>query len=88
MQPKVQLAQRVDDAKTGGGSNFGREEAVPLLAQRIAQYPTASKKVLAMYYHENMRFPDIAKCLGATESEIHRIHAQTVASIQLLLANN
>ena len=56
-----------------------REEVVSLLAK----LPPKSKKVLAMYYHENMRLQDIATCLGVTESEVREIHAQAVESIHL-----
>ena len=62
--------------------DLGRQEVVSLLAQ----LPPASRKVLAMFYHENMRSVDIAACLGLTESEICKIHAQAVGSIHLLLA--
>jgi len=31
-----------------------RKEMLPLLAQHIAQLPLASKKLLAMYYYENL----------------------------------
>jgi DNA-directed RNA polymerase specialized sigma subunit len=65
-------------------SDLRREKGVSLLAQ----LPPAWKKVLALYYHENLRLLDIAACLGVTESEIRKIHAQTVASVHLLLAKS
>lgn len=39
---------------------FERKEVLPLLAQRIAQLPLASKKLLAMYYYDNL--PNIRDC--------------------------
>ena len=65
-------------------SDLRREKVVSLLAQ----LPPAWKRVLALYYHENMQLLDIAACLGVTESEIREINAQTVASIHLLLAKS
>ena len=41
-----------------------------MLAQRIAQLPEMPKKVLALYYYENLRLADIAACFGLTESRI------------------
>jgi RNA polymerase sigma factor for flagellar operon FliA len=82
MHPIVEHPKLVRSANKRGESDLVREEVLSLVAQRIVQLPSASKKVLAMYYHENMPLLDIAACLGVTESEICQIQAQTVASIQ------
>jgi RNA polymerase sigma factor for flagellar operon FliA len=49
-----------------------------LLTQRIAQLSRIPKKVLAMYYYENLQPTEIAAGLGLTENEIELILAQTV----------
>src|SRR6516165_186863 len=64
-----------------------RKEIPSLLAQRMAQMPAVQKKVLAMYYYENMRLSDIAACFGLTESRICQIHTQAVASLRTYLTN-
>jgi RNA polymerase sigma factor for flagellar operon FliA len=64
-----------------------RKEILSLLAQRMAQMPATPKKVLAMYYYENMRLSDIAACFGLTESRICQIHTQAVASLKTYLTN-
>jgi len=56
-----------------------RKEIISLLAQRIAQLPELQKKVLAMYYYENMQLSKIAAISGTTESQIRQIRAQAVA---------
>jgi DNA-directed RNA polymerase specialized sigma subunit len=53
------------------------------VASLLAKLPPESKKILAMYYHENMRLLDIATCLGFTESDVRRIHAQSLESLHL-----
>jgi DNA-directed RNA polymerase specialized sigma subunit len=60
---------------------LGRDEALSLLTQWIAQLPPWPKKVLAMHCHEHLRLSEIAACIGVTESLICQIHAQTVASL-------
>jgi RNA polymerase sigma factor FliA len=55
-----------------------RKEILSLLAQRMAELPDMPKKVLAMYYYENMRLSEIAACFGLTESRICQIHTQTI----------
>jgi DNA-directed RNA polymerase specialized sigma24 family protein len=81
MHPIAEHGELVEPAQKCGVSEPRREEVVSLLAK----LPLTSKKVLAMYYHENMRLLDIATCLGVTESEIREIHAQAVESIHLLM---
>jgi RNA polymerase sigma factor FliA len=63
-----------------------RKEVLFLLAQRMAKLPEVQKKVLAMYYHENMKLSEIAKCFGLTESRICQIHTQTVGVLRKYLA--
>jgi RNA polymerase sigma factor for flagellar operon FliA len=55
-----------------------RNRVLMLLVRRIAQLPRIPKKVLAMYYHENLRPAEIATGLGLTENEIELICTQTV----------
>jgi RNA polymerase sigma factor FliA len=59
-----------------------RKDILALLARRMAKLPAVPRKVLAMYYHENMRPLDIANRLGLAESRIRQIHLETVASLR------
>jgi len=64
-----------------------RKEVLSLLAQRMAKLSDVQKKVLAMYYYENMKLSEIASCFGLTESRICQIHTQTVGVLRNHLAN-
>ena len=64
-----------------------RKEVLSLLAQRMEQLPPVPKKILAMYYYENMRLSEIAACFGLTESRICQIHTQTVGLLRNYLVN-
>ena len=64
-----------------------RKEVLSLLAQRMTKLPVIQKKVLAMYYYENMKLSEIAACFGLTESRICQIHTQTVGVLRTYLAN-
>jgi len=59
-----------------------RKEVLSLLAQRMAELPDIPKKVLAMYYFENMRLSEIAACFGLTESRICQIHTRTIGLLR------
>ena len=54
-----------------------RNKILKLLTQRIAQLPRIPKKVLALYYYEKLRPPEISTGLGLTENEIELIRVQT-----------
>ena len=74
-----------DDNDVTGRDNLEKAELVQLLTQRIAELPDIPKKILAMYYFENMRLAEIAEVFGLTESRICQIHAQTILGLRAYL---
>jgi RNA polymerase sigma factor for flagellar operon FliA len=71
-----------DDFCTLAPDSLDRKEVLSLLAQRMAELPDTPKKVLAMYYHENMRLSEIAACFKLTESRICQIHTHTIGLLR------
>jgi hypothetical protein len=59
-----------------------RKELLKLLAGRIGQLPEVSKKVLAAYYFNGLRFADIAACFNLTELRICEIHTQAIGELR------
>jgi len=74
-----------DDAAASASEVVERKEMVALLVERIGQLPEVQKKVLAMYYYENLRLADIAAAFGLTESRICQIHTQAVKELRAYL---
>ena len=74
-----------DDNDVTGRDNLEKAELLQLLSQRIAELPDIPKKILAMYYFENMRLAEIATVFGLTESRICQIHAQTILGLRAYL---
>jgi RNA polymerase sigma factor for flagellar operon FliA len=62
-----------------------RREVSGLIAERLKQLPEMQRKVLALYYYEDMRLREIAEVFGLTESRICQIHAQAIMSIKSYL---
>ncbi len=62
-----------------------RREVARLISERLQQLPEMQRKVLALYYFEDMRLREIAEAFGLTESRICQIHAQAIASIKTYL---
>jgi RNA polymerase sigma factor FliA len=71
-----------DDADKTGRDNLEKAEVLQLLTQKISELPDIPKKILAMYYFENMRLAEIAEVFDLTESRICQIHAQTILSLR------
>jgi RNA polymerase sigma factor for flagellar operon FliA len=67
------------------GDPLQRKRDILLLAQRLGQLPRVQKKVLAMYYYENLQPAEIASYLGLTEHGIELILSQTVRLLQTKL---
>jgi RNA polymerase sigma factor for flagellar operon FliA len=61
------------------------EELLQQVARRIQQLPDMPRKILAMYYFENMRLAEIAAVFGLTESRICQIHSHTVLLLRASL---
>ena len=77
-----------DDSCIPAVDVLDRKEVLALLAQRMAELPDTPKKVLAMYYYENMRLAEIAACFRVSESRICQIHTQTIGLLREYLVKN
>lgn len=60
-----------------------QKEAILLLAQCIDQLPRLQKKILAMYYFENLPLAEIASCLGLSKLRTCQILIETSAKLFL-----
>jgi len=71
-----------DDNDTTGRDRMEKQEMLKLMAARIAELPETPRKILAMYYFEDMRLAEIAAVFGLTESRICQIHTQTILGLR------
>lgn len=62
-----------------------RREVTAIIAKRITQLPEMQRKVLALYYFEDLRLREIAEAFGVTESRICQIHSQAILAIRAFL---
>lgn len=62
-----------------------RRELAGVVAERLEQLPEMQRKVLALYYFEDMRLREIAEAFGVTESRICQIHSQAILAIRNFL---
>jgi RNA polymerase sigma factor for flagellar operon FliA len=63
-----------------------RRELIELINHRLEQLPAVQRKVLALYYFEDLRLKEIAVIFGLTESRICQIHAQAILALRSFVA--
>ena len=71
-----------DESDVSVRDRMEKDELMKLVSQRIEELPDIPKKILSMYYFENMRLAEIATVFSLTESRICQIHAQTVLGLR------
>ncbi len=74
-----------DETQTNPLEGTVRREVAAIIAQRITQLPDMQRKVLALYYFEDLRLREIAEAFGVTESRICQIHSQAILAIRSFL---
>jgi RNA polymerase sigma factor FliA len=62
-----------------------RNELKAIIFQRLKELPEKQRKVMALYYGEDLNLREIAEVLGLTESRICQIHSQAILSIRSYL---
>jgi RNA polymerase sigma factor for flagellar operon FliA len=74
-----------DESQINPGDAAAKRELSRLIEARLQQLPEMQRKVLALYYFEDLRLREIAEAFGVTESRICQVHAQAILAIKALL---
>jgi RNA polymerase sigma factor for flagellar operon FliA len=74
-----------DENDTTGRENLEKAELLEILTQRISELPDMHKKILTMYYFENLRLAEIAAAFRLTESRICQIHAHIILGLRAFI---
>lgn len=74
-----------DGAEEGPMEETSKRELKQIILARLKDLPDMQRKVLALYYGEDLRLREIAEAFGVTESRICQIHAQAILSIRAYL---
>ena len=77
------LLQFVSDAEQDWPSNlFERSELEKLLASAISKMPDVERKVLALYYHEELTLREIASIMDLHESRVSQLKSQAILRLR------
>jgi RNA polymerase sigma factor for flagellar operon FliA len=80
--PVSQYESLADQRQESPMDGAFRREVARLIAQRLKELPEMQRKVLALYYFEDLRLREIAEIFGLTESRICQIHGQAILNIK------
>jgi RNA polymerase sigma factor FliA len=61
---------------------ISQRELKHVILERLKALPEMQRKVLALYYGEELHLREIAEVVGLTESRICQIHAQAILSVR------
>lgn len=74
-----------DEGQPDPSETASNHELSEVIGQRLEQLPEMQRKVLALYYFEDMRLREIAEVFNVTESRICQIHSQAILAIKSYL---
>jgi RNA polymerase sigma factor FliA len=74
-----------DDSQVNPEERTALRELTQMIQKRLHQLPEVQRKVLGLYYFEDLRLREIAEAFGVTESRICQIHSQAILAIKSLL---
>jgi RNA polymerase sigma factor for flagellar operon FliA len=77
-----------DSSQPDPGFVTARREMAKVVLKRLQCLPEVQRKVIALYYFEDLRLREIAEVFGVTESRISQIHAAAVLAIRGYLDKN
>ena len=74
-----------DASQPDPGYSTARGELANIIVGRLKHLPEVQRKVLALYYFEDLRLHEIAEVFGVTESRISQIHSAAVLALRAYL---
>jgi len=74
-----------DEGQINPLDGVATREMAQMIEERLLQLPEMQRKVLALYYVEDLRLREIAEVFGVTESRICQIHAKAILALKALL---
>jgi RNA polymerase sigma factor for flagellar operon FliA len=77
-----------DPGQPDPADRVSRTELARLIAARLEQLPELHRKVILLYYFEDLRLREIAAATGFSASRICQIHAQAVLAIRAYVAQH
>lgn len=80
------LAERIADTRALTASETAlRQERKRLLEERVRLLPEQERKVLTLYYYDELMLREIGELMGITESRVSQIHTKALIHLRLAI---
>jgi RNA polymerase sigma factor for flagellar operon FliA len=77
------ISERIADVKAQTSFEAAdRKECVLMLENAIANLPEQERKVLTLYYYEELMLKEIGKIMGISESRVSQIHTKALLKLR------
>jgi RNA polymerase sigma factor for flagellar operon FliA len=85
---KVAIVDSIEAPQSMNPENIvEREEIKKVIIQAINELPDKEKKVLVLYYYEDLTLKEIGKVLEVTESRVSQLHTKAILRLRAKLTN-
>jgi RNA polymerase sigma factor for flagellar operon FliA len=85
---KVSIVDSLESpAGLGPESEIEKDEIKRVIVEALKELPDKEKKVLILYYYEDLTLKEIGKVLEVTESRISQLHTKAVMRLRSKLTN-
>jgi len=85
---KVAIVDSIEAPQSLNPENIiEREEIKKVIIQAINELPDKEKKVLVLYYYEDLTLKEIGKVLEVTESRVSQLHTKAILRLRAKLTN-
>lgn len=74
-----------DEQQEVPAESASKRELIELVMSQLDRLPAMQKKVLSLYYCEDLRLKEIAAVFDVTESRICQIHAQAILALRTFI---
>ncbi len=85
---KVSIVDSIESPQSLNPDNIvEKEEIKKVIVQAINELPDKEKKVLVLYYYEDLTLKEIGKVLDVTESRISQLHTKAILRLRAKLTS-
>lgn len=85
---KVSIADSIESPHSMNPDTIvEKDEIRRVIVQSIKELPDKEKKVLVLYYYEDLTLKEIGKVLEVTESRVSQLHTKAIARLKAKLTN-
>ncbi len=85
---KVSIADSIESPKSlNPDTIIEKDEIRRVIVQAIGELPEKEKKVLVLYYYEDLTLKEIGQVLEVTESRVSQLHTKAIMRLRTKLTN-